>query len=315
MTVCRFAPSTTGVAHLGTLAAGLLCWLDARSRGARLVLRLEDLDPDRCRPQFARAIVDDLVWLGLDWDELVEQHTLRAQHEAAMDRLERAGVLYPCSATRDELRRSGRRTPDGGFAYDNRHRGRPLPAGGFRACREPIRVTLPEGRFAPVDEGGLALVGEPAVEFGDPVVRRRDGAFAYQLAVVVDDDAAAVDRVVRGRDIAPSTATQAALLTLLGRPWPVYRHHLLLLERRGEKLAKSRGAARPAAATSDARLLCGALACAVGLRERPEPVTPVELLSGFDWARVAVEDRVVEWREGALVGGVIENRLENRRLS
>lgn len=298
--VCRFAPSTTGPAHLGTLAAALLAWLDARSRGARLVLRLEDLDPDRCRPEFARSIADDLTWLGLDFDERVEQHELRAHHEAAMDRLEALGVLYPCSATREEVRAIGRRAPDGGWAYDNRARGRALPPGGWRASAEPIRARLPDGVFRPVDEGGLDLAQAPALSFGDPIVRRRDGAFSYQLAVVVDDAVAGVTRVVRGRDIAPSTATQAALQALLGLPSPVYRHHLLLLEERGGKLAKTHGAARAAALGQSAPALCGALAYCVGLLERAEPCTPAELLREFSWERVACRDRVVRWCDGEL---------------
>ncbi len=289
----RFAPSTTGPAHLGTLAAALLCWLDARSLGARLVLRLEDLDPDRCRPEHARSILADLEWLGLDWDEVVAQSSLGAQHEAAMDRLERMGALYPCAATREEVRAIGRRAPDGGWAYDNRGRGRPLPPGGWRACREPVRARLPDGWFHPVDEGGLDLGQDPAAAMGDPVVRRRDGSIAYQLAVVVDDGAAGVTRVVRGRDIAPSTATQAALQSLLGLPAPVYRHHLLLLEERGGKLAKTHAAARGAGLGLEAPALCGALAWAVGLLDRAEGCAPADLLPEFRWDRVAAVDRIV----------------------
>ncbi|HSN98595.1 MAG TPA: glutamate--tRNA ligase family protein [Candidatus Nanopelagicales bacterium] len=298
--VCRFAPSTTGPAHLGTLAAALLCWLDARSRGARLILRLEDLDPDRCRPEHARSILADLEWLGLDWDEVATQRALAAQHEAALDRLEALGALYPCNATRDEVRAIGRRAPDGGFAYDNRSRGRPLPPGGWRACDEPIRAALPGGWFRPVDEGGLDLSQEPVVAFGDPVVRRRDGAIAYQLAVVADDAAASVTRVVRGRDIAPSTATQAALQSLLALPAPLYRHHLLLLEERGGKLAKTHSAPRGAALGLPSPRLSGQLAWCVGLLPEPADCTPRDLLPHFDWARVATTDRVVRWTDGQL---------------
>lgn len=299
----RFAPSTTGPAHLGTLLAALLAWLDARKRGIPLILRLEDLDPDRCKPEYAASIVADLAWLGLDWDEVVAQHTLSAQHEAALDALAAAGRLYPCSASREDLRRSGRRTPDGGFAYDNRHRGAKLPVSGWRTSTLPLRVWLPEGRFSPVDEGGEDLSGSPADDFGDPVVRRRDGAVAYQLAVVVDDAAAGVGHIVRGRDIAPSTATQVALLSLLraeerqlpfGVPArdPTYRHHLLLLERVGEKLAKSRGAVRGrlGSAGEDPKRLSGILAATVGLLPAPEAVSPADLLQGFDWGSVRRED-------------------------
>jgi len=296
---CRFAPSTTGPAHLGTLAAGLLAWLDARSRGERFILRLEDLDPDRCRPAFAQPVVEDLHWFGIDWDELCEQHTQGERHAAAMDQLERMGLLYPCAMTREELRALGRRTPDGGYAYDNRGRGMPMPLGGFRASREPVRVRLPDKWFYPVDEGGMDLSGDPAASFGDPVVRRRDGSIAYQLAVVVDDAAMGVTRVVRGRDIAPSTATQAAIMELLGIKPPVYWHHLLLLESHGGKLAKTHGSARAATIADDPGRLCGALAIGLGIADEPAPVTPKELVSVFNWERVTRDDLVVSWQDGA----------------
>ena len=200
------------------------------------------------------------------------------------------------------MRAIGRRAPDGGWAYDNRGRGAPLPPGGWRACREPIRVRLPDGERCPIDEGGLDLVQDPAVAFGDPVVRRRDGAIAYQLAVVVDDGAAGVTRVVRGRDIAPSTATQAAIGSLLGVPAPAYRHHLLLLEERGGKLAKLHGAVGADALRGAYRApaLAGFLAHAAGLTPDAAPRTPAELLRDFDWARVAPGDRVVRWTGAAL---------------
>ena len=302
MQVSRFAPSTTGRAHPGTLLAGLLAWLDARSLGARLLLRLEDLDPERCRPEWSRALRDDLAWLGLDFDAVVEQHDSAARHAAALDRLAELGVLYPCACSRGSLREEAEPAPDGSRRYPNRCRGRALPAGGWRAAREPLRVALPAGRLAPRDEGGLELAQDPALVLGDPVVRRRDGAVAYQLAVVVDDAASGVTRVVRGRDLAPSTATQVALQRLLGLPEPVYRHHLLLLEEHGGKLAKLHGAVAADALRRaySAPALVGWLAHAVGLRADAAPQPPAELLRDFDWARVACDDRVVRWTGAAL---------------
>ena len=301
----RFAPSTTGAAHPGTLLAALLCWLDARSRGGRVLLRLEDLDPERCTPAHAQGLVDDLAWFGLDWDETIEQHRLAAQHHAALDRHERLGALYPCSAGRGDLQASGRRNPDGGWAYDNRGRGRPLPAGGWRACREPLRARLPDGVFAPQDLGGLDLAQDPAHAFGDPVVVRRDGAIAYHLAVVVDDAAAGVTHVVRGRDLAASSATQAALQQLLGLPTPSYRHHLLLLEDSGRKLAKFHGAVGAPALRRhySAAELCGVLAACAGLIDAPQPCQPRGLLAGFSWSRVRVADVALRWDGARLVTG------------
>ena len=156
---------------------------------------------------------------------------------------------------------------------------------------------LPEGRIEPVDEGGLDLSADPARELGDPIVRRRDGAIAYHLASIVDDHAGAVTRVIRGRDLAPSTAVQVALLDLLGHPRPIYRHHLLVLEERGAKLAKFHGAVAAAElrAAGDAKSLCGLLAQIAGLQAEPAPVAPRELVAGFAWSRVEQRDRVLRW--------------------
>lgn len=298
----RFAPSTTGRAHPGTLLAALLCWLDARSRGARVRLRLEDLDPERCRPEWALAMERDLAWLGLDWDAVDVQSGQAPRHAEALDALAREGLLYPCACSRSRIRALGARSPDGGYRYPNLCRGRALPAGGWRASDEPLRVRLPEGRVELRDESGLDLSQDPTAELGDPVVRRRDGAVAYLLASVVDDAADGVTRVVRGRDLATSTATQVRLARLLGEPVPSYRHHLLLLERHGGKLAKLHGAVGidDLRAHHDAPALCGMLAACAGLRPDETPVTPRELLADFDWARVRGDDRVVEWRDGRL---------------
>ncbi|HUS63679.1 MAG TPA: glutamate--tRNA ligase family protein [Kofleriaceae bacterium] len=295
----RTAPSVTGEAHPGTLLSALLAWLDARSRGDRFLLRLEDNDHTRDRPGLADALQADLAWFGLDWDDVVLQSRHRAEHEAALDRLEAAGLLYPCRCSRADRSAGGRRAPDGGFAYDNTCRGRPLPPGGWRAAREqePVRATLPDRAVALVDEGGLDLSQHPAREMGDPVLVRRDGALAYHLVVVVDDAAAGVTRVVRGRDIAPSTATHVLLQEMLGLAQPTYRHHLLLLEPRGAKLAKLHGSV--GAATLRARYgpgeLCGILAWAAGLVAAPAPVTPRALVDGFAWERVRGVDAIARW--------------------
>ncbi|HUJ58877.1 MAG TPA: glutamate--tRNA ligase family protein, partial [Kofleriaceae bacterium] len=193
----RFAPSTTGEAHPGTLLSGLLVWLDARARGGRALLRLEDLDRTRVRQRWAGEIQDALAWLGLDWDETIVQTERSAAHDAALDQLAAAGRLYPCACSR-AMRASGRRAPDGGWAYDNVCRGSPLPPGGWRAATDALRLQLDDDRVELVDDGGLDLSQTPARDMGDPIVRRRDGVVAYQLAVVVDDAAAGVTDVVRG---------------------------------------------------------------------------------------------------------------------
>ena len=300
--VGRFAPSTTGPAHPGTLLAGLLCWLDARSRAARVVLRLEDLDPERCRPEYARAFVDDLAWLGLDWDAVVLQSEARPRHEAALDRLAAAGLLYPCGCSRTAVRAAGQPAPDGGFRYPGTCRARALPAGGWRGCGEPLRLRLEPGLVEIRDESGADLSLDPGAAFGDPVAVRRDGAVAYRLASVVDDAAEGVNRIVRGRDLALTTAPQVALQRVLGLPTPVYRHHLLLLEDHGGKLAKFHGAVGAAElrARYTAAELCGFLAHAASLRPDVSPITPAGLLADFTWNRVPPADRVVRWQNGSL---------------
>ncbi|MEN8160865.1 MAG: glutamate--tRNA ligase family protein [Myxococcota bacterium] len=303
METSRFAPSTTGPAHPGTLLSALLGWLDARSLGARYLLRLENLDPERCKPEWSAALREDLAWLGLDFDAVEVQNEAGHRHEAALDRLAELGVLYPCACSRSLLRATAEPAIDGSRRYPNRCRGRALPAGGWRESREPLRVALPEGRVAPPDEGDLDLAQDPAREMGDPIVRRRDGSVAYQLAVVVDDAASGVTRVVRGRDLAPSTATQLVLQRLLGLPELVYRHHLLLLEENGGKLAKLHRAVAAEALRRvyTAPALVGWLAFAAGLRASQAPTAPAELVADFSWERVRREDRPVRWTGDALV--------------
>jgi glutamyl-tRNA synthetase/glutamyl-Q tRNA(Asp) synthetase len=280
--VARYAPSTTGRAHPGTLLAALLCWLDARSLGARLVLRLEDLDPQRSRPELATAMREDLEWLGLDWDGVRLQSELARDHRAAIRTLESQGLVYPCSCSRADVASAGVRAPDGGYRYPNTCRERTLEDAG---PKDALRCRIDDDS-----------------EFGDPVVVRRDGGVAYHLANVVDDAVEGVTRVVRGRDLETTTPTQTALQRLLGFATPDYHHHFLLLEPRGDKLAKLHGSVSTAElrGVSSGPSLCGVLAHAAGLIPEPGPVRPDELLRVFDWARVGDADRVMEWDGQAL---------------
>jgi glutamyl-tRNA synthetase/glutamyl-Q tRNA(Asp) synthetase len=275
-----------------------LCWLDARSRGAHLRLRLEDVDPDRCTPELAREMQGGLAWLGLDWDAVAVQSERADAHAAALDRLAAAGLVYPCACTRSQVRAAGAPAADGGFRYPGTCRARGLPAAGWRASREALRLRLPPGRVEIRDESGLDLSQDPGSAMGDPVLRRADGAYAYHLAVVVDDAADGITRIVRGRDLAASTAIHRVLQRVLGLPEPVYRHHLLLLEEAGGgKLAKLHGAVgwRELAAAYAPEALCGWLAHVAGLLDAPRDATPRELLPGFDWARVRDEDQALRW--------------------
>lgn len=257
------------------------------------LLRLEDIDPERCKPAYAEGLLADLAWLGLEWDRVDRQSAHAAAHQEALIRLAGSGDLYACRCSRARLKNLGRLAPDGGFAYDNHCRSSGLPAGWSGV----LRARLPDGPVAVRDQGGDDLGQIPAQAFGDPVVRRRDGAVSYHLAVVVDDAAAGVTDVVRGRDLATATATQVALQGRLGLPTPCYRHHFLLLEDQGRKLAKLHGSVgTPVLRTVyDGPRLCGWLAWAAGLLPRPEPCRPIELVRDFAWERVRRRDLLVRF--------------------
>lgn len=277
----------------------MLVLLDARSRGLETVLRFEDLDPQRCRPEFLPQMREDLQWLGLEFDLETIQSRNRDAHEQALEQLEELGVLYPCSVSRSQLKEAGRRAPDGSWAYGNSGRGRALPPAGWRASDEPLRVMLPDRRERLDDDSGQVL--EHRLDaFGDPVVRRRDGAISYQLASIVDDQASAVTRVVRGRDLMTSTLVQNGLRSLLGLSVPSHHHHFLLLERRDQKLSKLHGAigARELRTHYRPQDLLGVLAHAADLVDRPEPLALRDL--DFEWRKVRQEDRVVEIEGGRL---------------
>ena len=295
MEIGRFAPTTSGRAHPGTLLAGLLAWLDLRSRNGRFLLRLEDIDPGAHQTAIRDGLVDDLVWFGLTWDELVLQSSHRASHEAALDKLASSGLLYECCCSRTTIKAAGLPSAAGGWVYPGtcRHR----RTWNWRGSRENLRVDLSGWRVEVRDESGADLGQDLDSAMGDPLVRRNDGGVTYQLAVVVDDAEAGVTRVVRGRDLASSTATQVALRTVLGLPIPIYRHHLLLLEPQGTKLAKLHQSigADVLRRFVEPDALRGFLAFTAGLTADPGPVSLDQLLSGFDWVRVTGNDKVVTW--------------------
>jgi glutamyl-Q tRNA(Asp) synthetase len=298
----RFAPSTTGYAHPGTLLSALLCWLDARSRGDRFIIRLENLDPERCRPEFEQAMLDDLAWLGLDWDEVVYQRDQVQHHEAALDQLAKRDLLYACSCSRADVKARCRPAADGGFAYDGACRERLLAPGAWRTTEHAVRVRLPDDEIEVIDENGEIYRQTPAHDMGDPVVRRRDGAIAYHLACVVDDARADITRLIRGRDLLPSAPVQILLHRMLGLPVPAYRHHFLLLEPQGDKLAKLHGSidTRTLRKHYTPQHLCGQLAAWAGLIEGEHPCRPADLLTRFTWKHIRRDNLVVKIQSGLL---------------
>jgi len=289
--VGRFAPSPSGLMHLGNARTALLAWLDARARGGRMLLRIEDLDRDRCRPEYARAIRDDLAWLGLDWDAETRPQSRRdPDYAAALERLSQQGLVYECFCTRRELAAvaSAPHGSDDQPAYPGTCREltaaqrERLRAEGKRPA---LRVRMPG---AAVEVRDRLHGSGPRPVGGDVIVRRSDGLYAYQLAVVVDDAADGVTDVVRGDDLLGSTARQVALQRLLALPQPVYAHVPLVLGEDGERLAKRHGAVAVAdvrAAGATAREVVGALAGSAGIGDG-RAVSAAELIEGFELTRV-----------------------------
>lgn len=295
MDVGRFAPTTSGRAHPGTLLSGMLSWLDCRSRAGKFLLRMEDIDPGAGGKAWREGLLDDLKWFGLTWDQLVWQSSRRVSHEAALDRLASSGRLYECGCSRTTVKAAGLPSVAGGWIYPGTCRHRKIR--NWRSSTENLRVDLSDLTVVVLDESGADLGQTVDQAMGDPVVRRGDGGVTYQLAVVVDDAEAGVTRIVRGRDLAPSTATQVALRGLLGLPIPAYRHHFLLLEPQGAKLAKLHQSigADVLRRYLDPDSLRGFLAFVAGLAEDPRPVTLDQLLQSFSWDKIEVQDRTVFW--------------------
>jgi glutamyl-tRNA synthetase len=278
----RFAPSPTGVLHLGNLRTALLAWLFARSGGARFLMRVEDLDAGRVRPGLAGAQLADLAAIGLDWDgEVVAQSARLALYEAALARLD----VYECFCTRAEIRESASAAhgpPDHypGTCRDLTAAERAARREAGRAPALRVRADGAAVRFAD------RLMGAYEGVVDDFVVRRNDGAFAYNLAVVVDDADQAVGEVVRGADLVDSTPRQLWLYRALRLAEPAYAHVPLVLGPDGRRLAKRHGAVT-LREVAPARALTW-MAASLGL----PGATPHEMLAGFDPAALPREPTV-----------------------
>ena len=249
----RLAPSPTGALHLGNARTFLANWLLARQRGWRVLLRIEDLDGPRVKAGAAAAALDDLSWLGLDWDDgPVLQSSLAAAHAAAVQRLLAAGRAYPCVCTRREVdaAASAPHADDGASVYPGTCRDRfttVAEAAAFAGRPPAIRFRVPPGPVEWTDDfAGPQRYADVAAQLGDFVIARADGTAAYQLAVVVDDAAAGVTHVVRGDDLLDSTPRQILLYRALGRTSavPAYAHLPLVVGPDGRRLAKRHGDSR-----------------------------------------------------------------------
>lgn len=298
--VGRFAPSPSGRMHLGNIFTALISWLSVKSKGGRWILRIEDLDPQRSKVSHARMIEDDLHWLGLEWDEgglddrgpsgPYSQSRRSDIYEEALSRLRATGRTYPCFCTRADLRASSApHLSDGRLIYSGRCRPPSMP------CRE-VEPSAPHATRLWVGDTRIeftdGVCGRQCVSLdsgcGDFVLRRADGAWAYQLAVVVDDALMGVTEVVRGNDLLLSAAQQIYLYRLLGYDPPRFIHLPLLCNAAGVRLSKRDASA----GMEDLRrrfspdALVGYVVWIAGLRPSPDPCRPSDLVAGFslpDW--------------------------------
>ena len=302
MTVGRFAPSPSGRIHLGNLLCCLLAWLSARQKGGKVVLRIEDLDTARCKRPYAEQMIEDLCWLGLTWDEgpgvggpdgPYYQSERTALYEQALDKLRSMGLVYPCYCTRAELHAaSAPHRSDGQTVYPGTCRHLTAAEREKKTRAPATRLMVPDETWSFTD-GHMGHYGENLLhECGDFLLRRSDGMFAYQLAVVVDDAAMGVTEVVRGSDLLSSTPRQLYLYDLLGLKAPEFIHFPLLLAPDGRRLSK-----RDADAGLDdlrfkltAEEILGRLAYLGGFNPTAQPKTAAELLADFDWEKVPKED-------------------------
>ena len=263
--VTRFAPSPTGYLHVGHAFSALIAWRRARDAGGRFLLRLEDIDPVRCRPEYTAAILEDLAWLGIDWDGPVRAQSEHLDDYAAvLEQLRDKGLIYPCFCSRTDIQRSviasAPHGPDGGPLYPGTCRDL-SPAEQTARAHEPhaLRLDMNKARIAGltfVEEGEGTIIAEPA-QFGDVVLARKDTPTSYHLCVTHDDALQDVTVVTRGEDLKQATHLHRLLQALMGWPTPVYAHHPLLTDASGRRLAKrdramTLRALRAAGVTADA---------------------------------------------------------------
>ncbi len=298
----RFAPSPSGQLHMGNLASCLLAWLDARSAGGKLIFRMEDLDPDRSSVESEEGIAHALKALDLDWDvgypdEGYSQSKRGEKYDGVFDFLMRRDLLYPCYCSRSERLTAfaphpGEQRHDPGCKcrYLTALERRELERSGRKAA---WKIKVPDKTICFFD-GHYGEFSENLADSGDFIIKRSDGVYAYQLAVSFDDMDMGITRVVRGRDLLPSTARQIWLIQTLGGDVPRYYHAPLIVGADGRKLSKRYGDLSVEALLDrySPDELLGRLAGLLGLSDG-KPGSGIELLERFDWAKVKKTDILI----------------------
>ena len=300
--VGRFAPSPSGRMHLGNLYAGLLAWVRAKSKGGRILLRIEDLDPLRCPKSFAYQIIEDLQWLGLPFDNddaIVWQSDRSRIYEQYAEKLRAAGLTYPCFCSRAEIHAAqAPHASDGRAIYPGtcRHLTPDQVAHKLLERSPALRVIVPDAVWSVTDKHYGACALNLARDWGDAIIQRSDGVWAYQLAMTVDDGLMGVTEIVRGQDLLTSAPLQKYLFTTLGFAAPDFFHLPLLINTAGERLAKRDLAADMS--TVKARFpqpqqVIGYLGYLAVQLDKPEALTAAELAAVFDPAKLPTQDIVV----------------------
>lgn len=304
----RFAPTPSGFLHLGNVFCSLLAWLMAKQSGGSIVLRIEDLDSGRCPRENADKLAHDLEWLGLTWDEgayvdadseAYFQSNRSDVYAEYFARLESTGALFPCFCSRNELHAaSAPHLSDGRILYPGTCRSLGKDEIAAKTVKRPpaYRMRVPDEEIIFTDGHYGKQAFNLAYDSGDFIVRRSDGIFAYQLAVTVDDGLMGINQVVRGSDLLSSTPVQLYLYKLLGFTPPEFFHIPLLTAADGRRLAKRDGDLEIGVLRQhfgSPELIIGWLAYLAGQLERPEAISPQELLPLFDVAKIPKDNIIV----------------------
>ena len=292
----RFAPSPTGRMHLGNVYAALLAWLSARSKDGGFVLRIEDIDRQRSKEAYARQIELDLQWLGIDWDEEYVQSERFSYYEEHLERIINQGLVYPCYCTRaDIMATQAPHETDGRVVYKGTCRPENLPENFIASRPGALRLRVPNKDIVFTDRHYGRYEVNLSRQCGDFILRRADGAWAYQLAVSVDDALLGITEVVRGCDLLLSVPQQMYLFELLGYQAPDYYHIPLLCNESGQRLSKrdkslDMGVLRENHSPEE---IIGFIAFHAGITDRLEAVKASELIDVFSWEKVPHENIVV----------------------